>query len=137
MVIEVSHSRGTLTSSIATAQQLNDGVNDAAIGSVTFNGAAANAQRMADRVDQVTGGQGVVLQSTHKDDLVGASIGGNTPTGGLDSGFIAAHGAYTESLPAQNKPDGSLNETRDLTDSAWGKGKIGLPVIVQPTGIHK
>src|SRR5690606_4847813 len=101
LVVEVAHSRGTLTSSIATAQQLNNGVNDAAIGSVTFNGAAANAQRMADRVGQVTGGHGVVLQSTHKDDFVGTLIGGNPPTGGVDSGFGKAHSNYTANLPVE------------------------------------
>lgn len=132
VVIEVSHSRGTLTSSIATAQQLNDGVNDAAIGSVTFNGAAANAQRMADRVDQVTGGQGVVLQSTHKDDFVGTFFGWNTPTGGLDSSFPNSHGAYTGGLPAEFNLDGSYNGIRELTNKAWGEGEIGRPVIVRP-----
>jgi len=75
--MEVDHSRGSLTSSNATAEQVNQGTRNAPIESVTVNGAAANAQRMADRVDTVTGGTGTVQQATHKDDKIGTVIGGN------------------------------------------------------------
>jgi filamentous hemagglutinin len=70
-VVEVAHSRGSLTSSNATAEQINQGKTNATIDTVTFNGAAANAQRMADRVNTVTGGAGTVQQATHKDDKIG------------------------------------------------------------------
>jgi hypothetical protein len=65
------------------------------IESATFNGAAANAQNMANRVNTATNGKGTVYQSTHTTDLVGTSIGSNEPTGGLDSyGFPDSHSSY-------------------------------------------
>jgi filamentous hemagglutinin len=96
-VVDVSHSRGTLTSSNATAAQANAGVTNAGIGSLTFNGGAANAERAADLVNHLTSGQGQVYQSTHQNDLIGTVIGGNASTGGNDLGFfgvVDAHSTY-------------------------------------------
>jgi filamentous hemagglutinin len=120
-VVEVNHSRGSLTSSNATAEQINQGIRNAPIESVTFNGAAANAQRMADRVETVTGGTGTVQQSTHKDDLIGTVIGGNAPTGGRDASVGAAHTNYGP----------GVNE--DVKEKVWGNDVGSVPVIVQPT----
>jgi filamentous hemagglutinin len=132
-VVEVDHSRGSLTSSNATAEQINQGVRNAPIESVTFNGAAANAQRMSDRVDTVTGGAGTVQQSTHQDDKIGTAIGGNTPTGGSDAGLIPAHTTYTGSLPPVSLPNGDLNEQRDTTNRVWGNDQFSVPVYVPPS----
>lgn len=95
--VDVSHSRGTLTSSNATAAQANAEVTNAGIGSLTFNGGAANAERAADLVNHLTSGQGQVYQSTHQNDLIGTVIGGNASTGGNDLGFFGvwdAHSTY-------------------------------------------
>ncbi|TQK06365.1 MULTISPECIES: hemagglutinin repeat-containing protein [unclassified Herbaspirillum] len=133
VVIEVDHSRGSLTSSNALAEQLNRGGVDVAIGSVTFNGAAANAERMANLVDQATGGQGVVYQSTHKNDPVGTMIGGNEATGGNTTSFPDSHGAYTGYLPPERLTNGDVNPIRLRIDEIWGKGKISTPILVSPT----
>jgi filamentous hemagglutinin len=138
LVIEVDHSRGTLTSAIGTAEQVNRGVTDAAIGSVTFNGGAANAQRMADNVDAATGGrvsagEVTVQQSTHQNDLVGNVIGGNAPTGGNQIPFLDSHRSYTGSLPPELDPNGDRNDLRDFTNKAWGDGKISQPVKITPS----
>jgi filamentous hemagglutinin len=120
-VVEVNHSRGSLTSSNATAEQINQGTRNAPIESVTFNGAAANAQRMADRVDTVTGGTGTVLHSTHKDDKIGTVIGGNAPTGGRDASVGAAHTNYGPGV------------SEDKKEMVWGNSVGSVPVVVQPT----
>jgi filamentous hemagglutinin len=137
-VIEVDHSRGTLTSAIGTAEQVNRGVTDAAIGSVTFNGGAANAQRMADNVDAATGGrvsadEVTVRQSTHQNDLVGTVVGGNPTTGGQDTTLLKSHSSYTGSLPPEFDRNGDRNELRDLTNQAWGDGRISQPVKITPS----
>ncbi|MCW5299321.1 filamentous hemagglutinin N-terminal domain-containing protein [Herbaspirillum lusitanum] len=137
VVIEVDHSRGSLTSSNAVAEQLNRGTTDVAIGSVTFNGAAANADRMADRVNQATSGRGVVYQSTHKNDPVGTMIGGNAPTGGNTSSFPDSHGAYTGYLPPERNDSGDRNRSRNETDVVWGKGQISTPLLVPPKNINR
>jgi filamentous hemagglutinin len=120
-VVEVNHSRGSLTSSNATAEQINQGERNAPIDSVTFNGAAANAQRMSDRVDTVTGGTGTVQQSTHKDDKIGTVIGGNAPTGGRDASVGDAHTNYG---PGVNK---------DQKEKVWGNGVGSVPVVIPTT----
>ena len=91
---EANHSRGSLTASHATQLLIYEGNSDVPIANVLFNGAAANADRMADRIEQVTGGQGEVWQSTHQNDFVGKLIGGNAPTGGQTAGFGDAHSHY-------------------------------------------
>ena len=121
VVVEVDHSRGSLTSSNATAEQINQGVTNAAIGGVTFNGAAANAQRMADRIDTVTNGTGVVQQATHKDDTVGTFVGGNAPTGGQDATMGAAHTNYGPGVKPKEK------------EEVWGNDVGSVPVVVKPT----
>lgn len=90
-MVEVDHSRGALTGSVATSEQVNRGVTNVAVGTVTFNGGAANKQRMADQVNTATSGTGVVQQSTHKDDLIGTLVGGNASTGGRDASMLDAH----------------------------------------------
>jgi filamentous hemagglutinin len=117
-VVEVDHSRGALTSSNATAEQINQGVTNAAIGGVTFNGGAANAQRMADRINTVTSGTGVLQQATHKDDTVGTFVGGNAPTGGQDASMGAAHTNYGTGVEDGTKKD------------VWGNAVGSVPVIV-------
>ena len=118
----VDHSRGSLADSNSVQAQINAGQTDLPIGSVTFNGAAANADRMAERVNNATSGMGLVRQSTHKDDLVGGVIGGNAPTGGLSSGFADAHTTYGPGVKDDN------------SDRVWGPGikSQSLPVGVQP-----
>ena len=109
----VAHSRGSLTTSNATHAQLTAGSTDVPLAHVQFHGAAANAQRMADRVAQATGGSGSVWQATHKDDLVSTLIGGNAATGGRDAGFLKAHGTYGPGFEEKDRkqiwgaPDGS------------------------------
>lgn len=133
VVIEADHSRGTLTSSIATSEQVNQGVTNAAVGSVTFNGAAANAERAAQVLNQATSGQGTLQQATHKNDLVGTVVGGNPETGGQPIGLLEAHGGYTGYLP-----DPVVNpELRDRTDNVWGPGQISVPVLVLPGSTQK
>jgi filamentous hemagglutinin len=102
------------------------------LGIVLFNGAAANAERMADRVAIATGGTGQVLQSTHMNDSVGTLLGGNSQTGGNSINFFDAHGAYIASLPPELNAEGKPNIERKLTDQAWGEGNISTPVLVLP-----
>jgi filamentous hemagglutinin len=110
-------------------------VTDAAVGTVTFNGGAANTQRMADQVNTATRGTGVVQQATHKDDLIGTLVGGNASTSdpkGPDLSFEKSHSSYTGSLPPATLPNGKPSPTRGITDQAWGDGKSSTPVLVKP-----
>jgi filamentous hemagglutinin len=135
VVVEVDHSRGALTGSLATSEQVNRGVTDAAVGTVTINGGAANAQRMADQVNTATSGAGVVQQATHKNDTVGTLIGGNAATSdanGPDLSFEKSHGSYTGSLPPAMSPNGKPSPTRGITDQAWGDGNTSTPMLVKP-----
>jgi filamentous hemagglutinin len=136
-VVEVDHSRGTLTGSVATSEQVNRGVTDAAIGSVTMNGGAANSQRMADQVNTATSGTGVVQQATHKDDTVGTFVGGNAATGGQDASMLDAHTTYTGSLPSPTSPSitgkEKENDLKVKTDKAWGERQYSKPVVVSPS----
>lgn len=131
-VVEVDHSRGSLTSSNATAEQINRGEAHAPIQSVTYNGAAANAQRMSNWLEQATGGQGQMFQSTHQNDLVGRIIGGNPETGGVAGSGMASHSSYTGSLPPESIGS-DVNPLRTLTNQTWGVGKISEPVLVPPS----
>ena len=117
---EANHSRGTLTSSIATQGQVNAGQSGVPLGTVIFYGGAANARRMADRVEAATGGAGQVQQSTHINDAVGTLIGGNAPTGGLPSSFGAAHTTYGPNVPT------------DRSDLVWGPDIQSPSVPVRP-----
>jgi filamentous hemagglutinin len=133
-VIEVDHSRGSLTSSIATVEQIKRGTTQAVIGSVTFNGGAANAQRMADRVDTVTGGTGQIFEATHPNDWVGNTIGGNATQPGNPVSFGDAHSLYTGFLPPEKLQNSNEpNPMRVLTNEAWGEGKTSQPVKVAPS----
>jgi len=116
---EANHSRGSLTASHATQILIYEGNSDVPIASVLFNGAAANADRMADRIEQVTGGQGEVWQSTHQNDFVGKLIGGNPVTGGQAAGFGDAHSHYGPGVDLLDRID------------IWGgeQGSIAIPVI--------
>jgi filamentous hemagglutinin len=122
-VVEVDHSRGSLTSSIATTEQVNQGETNAAIGTVTFNGAAANAQRMADQVNTVTSGTGTVQQATHKDDAIGTAIGGNFQTGGQDASMLDAHTTYGPNIPIEDKI------------RVWGSESGSSSVVISPSNI--
>jgi len=94
-IIEVNHSRGSLTSGVAQAWYINNGSRDVPLSRVDFNGAAANAQRAANRVDIITSGQGVVTQATHRMDfVVPRVIGGNPATGGRWGFMSGAHTTY-------------------------------------------
>ena len=111
---EIGHSRGSLTSSIATRLQEAAGVTNTPVNSVLFNGAAANAERMWDRFDTVTAGRGLVMQSTHRDDLIGTIFGGNDPTGGVPSDLGDAHGSYGPGVSIRDRLDVWGNETGSI-----------------------
>jgi len=94
-IIEVDHSRGSLTGSNAAAWNENHGWRDIPLARVDFNGAAANVQCAANRVDIITSGQGEVTQANHKMDfLVPRLIGGNPATGGQWQFKGGAHTTY-------------------------------------------
>jgi filamentous hemagglutinin len=133
-IVEVDHSRGSLTSSIATQEQIKAGQANVPLGSVTFNGAAANAQRMADRADIAISGQGkeIVRQATHPSDPIGIVIGGNEPQSGLSVPFLTAHGSYSKDPPLENNEDGVKNRLKGFTDQAWGKDRMNAPINVAP-----
>jgi len=134
IVNSVNHSRGSMTYYMAVAALLNDGLTNLPIGTVTFNGAAANAQNMANLVNTATNGMGTVQYSTHATDLVGLYIGFNPSTGGLDSyGFPWSHSSYTGYLSPILMPNGSQNNSRIITDLAWSDGQINQPQVVNPT----
>jgi filamentous hemagglutinin len=125
-VIDVDHSRGTLTSSNATATQVNSGQNNVPLGSVTFNGGAANAERGANLLQQATqnapSGPGTQLQAMHVDDPVGTLIGGNDSTGGVPGQSLGkAHGTYG---PNASKVD---------QIEVWGSVGANQPIVVKPT----
>jgi len=123
VVLEVDHSRGSMTSSIATSEQVNRGVTDAAVGTVTFNGGAANAQRMADQLNTATSGTGVVQQATHKDDLIGTLVGGNAATGGQDASVKDAHTTYGPNVQTEDK------------SRVWGNEAGSSPGGVTPSNV--
>lgn len=136
----INHSRGSLTMNNALAQQVNADDTQAAWGTVLYNGAAANAERAANYVQEATSGQGVVMESTHQDDLIGIVFGQNEVTGGQDMPVIDAHSSYTGSLPPLLNANGEKNPLRQLTDEAWGNEKISQPVIVpasRPEGVSQ
>jgi len=102
-VNSVNQSRGSLTQTNSVQRQLNDGETDIPLTQVVFNGAVANAQTMANRLSDATNGDGDVLQSRNRSDLIVAwAIGWNPKsgeTGGNKLWFPTqwmgdAHGAY-------------------------------------------
>ncbi|KTG17131.1 MULTISPECIES: hemagglutinin repeat-containing protein [unclassified Guyparkeria] len=132
-IVEINHSRGSLTASNATRLQEAAGETSTPVRSVLFNGAAANAQRMADRIDTVTRGMGEVRQNTHQSDLIGIIFGANPPSGGKPAALGDAHGAYFKDLPPKFLTDGSESPMRRQTDRVWGAGQIGQPILVYPS----
>lgn len=60
LIYSINHSRGSMTYYIATADALSNGEIYLPIGTVTFNGAAANAQNMANLINTATNGIGTV-----------------------------------------------------------------------------
>lgn len=125
-IVGLSHSRGTLTSSNATAAQANAGVISAGIGSLTFNGGAANAERADNLVQTVTQGQGTlgqVYQSTHQNDLIGTLIGGNAPTGGTDLGLLGVGDAHSTYAPGRSDHN---------MEDVWGSPEGNIPERVNP-----
>lgn len=131
VIDEINHSRGSLTSSNATAQQRNNQQINVPLNSVTFNGAAANAQNMANMVDQVTSGKGIVQQSTHVDDWIGNVIGNNPSTGGVDGTGIGSHSSYRGNQ--QLNPTNSQHQEKiDRDNKFWGNDSKSEPVVVIP-----
>lgn len=120
-ITSVNHSRGSLTQANAVGTMLSNGQYDVAIGFVIFHGAAANAERMANKINSATNGSGVVMQSTHVDDWVGTMIGGNNPTGGVSGIGIKSHSTYGPNVKDLEK-----------ADSAWGVGGESVLVVVPP-----
>lgn len=133
-VVEVDHSRGSLTSMNALQAQVNAGQSGVPLSSVTFNGAAANAQSMANLCASASNGGCVVQQATHADDPVGRYIGGNSSTGGAEgTSMMDAHTNYTAGVPAPFLPNREVNRERTRVDNVWGPGQFGQPVVVPPT----
>ncbi|WP_197039128.1 hemagglutinin repeat-containing protein [Guyparkeria halophila] len=130
---EIDHSRGSMTASNATRLQEVKGETSTPVRSVLFNGAAANAQRMADRIDTVTRGLGEVHQNTHQSDLIGIIFGANASSGGKPATLGDAHGSYFKDLPPKFLTDGSENPMRRQADRVWGPGKTGQPILVNPS----
>lgn len=129
---EVGHSRGTLTSSIATRLQEAAGETHTPVSSVLFNGAAANAERMADRIRNVTDGKGEVMQNTHLNDYVGIIFGGNSTTGGIETLFGNAHRAYFKDIPPRRLSNGERNPAHQLFLETWGSSQPIDPIKVKP-----
>ena len=141
-----SHSAGNFAVDEMLRKLQENGTTNAAIGTVTMFGSPVNAQDTSDKVNAVTGGQGVTQQATHVNDFVsrwfsfsltqGASnpaTGGNSNTGALD-----AHSSYTAELTTSDKKTPQLPGVKDLmapdqiqerTNGSWG---FSQPVVVPP-----
>jgi len=121
-----NHSRGSLTYANGTQRQLNDGETDLPINEVVFNGAAASAQAMVNRLYDATNGEGVMLQSRHKSDVIVAGlIGFNGSTGGKPQWMPwqwmgDAHGAYGPNVDIKTQQD------------IWYEVGNNAPVVVEP-----
>ncbi|MFG1495469.1 hemagglutinin repeat-containing protein [Saccharospirillum sp. HFRX-1] len=123
----VNHSRGGLTQANAVQKQLNNGETDIPLARVEFNGSAANAQAMANRLGEATNGEGEMYQSTHRSDFVGRVLGGNEATGDKIlwapwDWFGDAHGAYGQ------------NTDRDQQNIVWGDVNVNSPIFVKSEG---
>jgi filamentous hemagglutinin len=131
IIDETDHSRGSLTSIITSQIQDENGDKNVPLGSVLFNGAAANAQKMSSYVNAITSGKGQVFESTHANDLVGHWIGGNTITSqgaGSNISFGEAHSSY--GINADKDP-----EKTKTTMEVWGNPK-GSTDLDAGTMIH-
>ena len=103
------------------------------IASVTFNGAASNAHKAANLVDELSNREGKMYQETHKNDLVGRFIGWN-PTSQPSSGFwplMEPHSSYFGYEPQPGTFIGGV-DSRGLSDKYWGAGQHSERVLVLP-----
>ena len=118
-----AHSRGTLTHSNALTAQWQQGATNVPISSITYNGAAANAERVKNVLNNINDKNQIAIhQSTHKNDWIGRLIGGNESTGGEEgTGFLKAHTTYG---PSAN---------RDQADTAWGTGNTSITIQINST----
>src|SRR5690606_26491642 len=141
LVNSVNHSRGSMTWTNALHDLERRGESGLPIGTVIYNGAAANALEAAGLVYRLGDGRGTVSQSTHPTDIVGRwnwILGGNPATSDRNDGkFPSSHSSYTAWLPPLIGADGKPNELRLLTDSTWGDGNHSRPVLVTPNQKNK
>ena len=146
-VSSTDHSRGSDTDLNATKALLNAHKNDPSFyvptGKVIFFGAAANAQRMSDLVDQISNGKGETRQATQSHDWVGRWIGGNAPTTDFKGGsmFDDAHSSYTgDFVPVgtwiANNKVGSF-DIGSVRQNNWGEGHYSEPQYVMPTRLRE
>lgn len=134
IVDSVNHSRGGMTWTNAMQDLKNQGKEQLPIGSVRYNGAAANAQEAADLIRDIGNGYGQMYQSTHPTDIVGRWLGNNPATGEKNDGrFPGSHSSYTGYLPLPNVSVGKVEDLRAITDKNWGKDNYSVPVRVLPT----
>ena len=122
VIVEVDHSRGNITSYNATQAQIERGQQNVPISTVQMNGSPVNAWAAQQALNVATGDAAKVFQSTHKNDWVSTSLGGNPATGGLTSRFMDAHTTYGPNVPIEaSKP-------------IWGDGvkSISFPVFNLP-----
>ena len=105
-----------------------------------FNGAAANAEKTADVIDQLSKGDAQMWEATHPTDLVGhvpLVLGGNVPTTTWPGGsFPDSHGSYIRWLAPPGTMVGGV-DVRALTDASWGPGQVSVPVRVLPTRLRQ
>ncbi|UOV06924.1 hemagglutinin repeat-containing protein [Pseudoxanthomonas mexicana] len=135
IVDSVNHSRGGMTWTNAMQDLENQGKEQLPIGSVRYNGAAANALEAANLVDKIDDDRGQVYQSTHPTDIVGRWLGRNPATGEKNDGsFPGSHSSYTGYLPLPNVSVGKVENLREVTDKNWGTGNYSIPASVPPTG---
>ena len=136
----VCHSRGSNTCTNSMQSLGNDnlalGENKKiySITSVTFNGAASNAHKAANLVDELSKGEGKMYQATHPFDGIGRWIGWNPtsqPGSGRFSLSMEPHSAYFGFEPRQGTLIGGV-DSRALSDRHWGAGQHSEPVLVLP-----
>ncbi len=79
------HSRGGMTTgnALEVVSSLNESENALSNTQVRLYGSAYNAQKAANILYSASGGEGEVIDQTHKDDFVGTILGGNEGTGGI------------------------------------------------------
>ncbi|QAU24940.1 hypothetical protein EO087_13850 [Dyella sp. M7H15-1] len=127
----VNHSRGSMTWTVALEDSQRQGKANLPIGTVVYNGAAANALNAAKLVQSLGDGYGKVYQATHPTDIVGSwciILGCNPATSDKNNGgFPSSHGSYTGYLPLPGTP------LREMTDKTWGEGSYSIPELVVPS----
>ena len=101
---------------------VNNGQTNLPLGTTTYNGGAASSQRAAELIQQATGGNGVLQQSTHPLDPVGGVVGGNPSTQSNGSlkwynplDWLNSHGSYEP------------NAYPEDANKAWGSGQRSQP----------